>query len=238
MYQLSFCRRLAETIFRPLVLVVYVVLFGLRCWGRNKLPKQGGVLVCGNHQCTMDPIMISLCCDRPPSHLARRTLFTSRLIEWFLRFWGAIPLEREGRGIGGVKEAVRRLQLGDVVCLFPEGTRTSDGEMKPLKAGFCMIARRAGVPILPVGFDGAFQSWPRGQTLPCPGYIHYVVGDLIPVELIESMTDEQLVAELTHRIQSCFHQARAARQKTCVRPTRPMTAQTPTFSNDKVGVHS
>ncbi len=207
----SFVQRLVEFVLRPLVRIAFILVYRVRCTGREHFPQRGGALVCANHQSVMDPVVVALACDRRMNFLARRTLFLGGLVNWFMDFWDAIPLHREGIGFGGIKESARRLNDGELLLMFPEGTRCHDGQVGRIRGGFCTIARRGNVPVIPVGFDGAFDAWPRRRSLPSFGVIHICIGEPISAEQIESFSDDDLIEELDRRIRRCFDQARAAR---------------------------
>jgi len=99
-----------------------------------------------------------------------------------------------------------------LVLLFPEGTRTNDGEVASLKAGFCVLARRAKVPLVPVGIEGAFHAWPRNQKLPRPTRICVKFGMPITADQVRELSDEDLVALLDERIRACQDAARQMRE--------------------------
>ena len=205
---------------RVLARLVGVILFRIRCQGREHFPRAGGALICANHQSFFDPVLVGLACDRRVNYLARESLFHFGPFGWLIRWYDAIPIQREGMGIGGLKESLRRLKQGEMVLIFPEGTRTMDGQVKRLQPGFCALARRAKVPLVPVGIDGAFDAWPRGQSLPGWAVIHLDIGQPLEFEDFETMSDGQLVEELQHRITTCHA---AARQGRCpVSVTRAM----------------
>lgn len=185
-------------------------LFQLRCYGREHLPATGGGLVCVNHQSFFDPILVGLCCDRRLNYLARKTLFEQALFRRLIEFFDAIPIDRDGFGIGGIKETLRRLKQDELVLVFPEGTRTKDGDVGPLKPGFCAIARRGRVPLLPVGLTGAFESLPRNARFPRWSRFGIRFGPPIGPVLIESLDDDQLIAELHRRITDCYESVRAS----------------------------
>src|SRR5690606_4935787 len=105
-----------------------------------------------------------------------------------------------------------RLKRGELVLIFPEGTRTPDGEVQSLKPGICSLARRGRVPLIPVGIDGAYQAWPRWAWLPRPTRIRVVIGNPITIEEIAERDDEQLLALLHERMVECHRQARLARE--------------------------
>src|SRR5207248_3003104 len=142
------------------------VFFGLRVIGVRNLPKRGGVLVVANHQSFFDPVAIG--CGRPRHFhfLARKTLFHNRLFGWFLRRLNCVPIDQEGIGIEGIRNIIARLETGHPVLVFPEGERTHDGPMQPLKAGIALLFKRVKVPIVPVGIVGAYQAWPRWRQYP------------------------------------------------------------------------
>ena len=80
-----------------------------------------------------------------------------------------MPIDRERGGLGGIKTALKILDAGEALLVFPEGTRTNDGRLQPLLPGFCALARRSGATIVPVAINGAFAAMPRGSHFPRPG---------------------------------------------------------------------
>jgi 1-acyl-sn-glycerol-3-phosphate acyltransferase len=191
--------------------LISVWMFGLRVAGRENWPAEGGALVCANHQSHFDPPLVGLTCSRRMNYLARDTLFRVPGLAQLIHFLDAIPIDREGGGLAGLKETLRRLKAGELVLIFPEGTRTHDGEVAPLKPGFIAVARRSRVPLVPVGIDGAYQAWPRTAKLPRPGRLAVVIGEPISAEQVAEFTDEDLLAELEQRILTCHAEARELR---------------------------
>ena len=188
-----------------------VAVFNIRCHAREKVPKTGGGLMLSNHQSNLDPVIIGLASDRRLNYVARKTLFRFPPLRWMMNSVDSIAIDREGTGLEGLKETLKRLKRGEVVLLFPEGTRTPDGEVHRIKPGFCAVARRSGVPIIPVAMDGAFDAWPRKQRFPRRAVIHVQFGDPIEQSEIEKLTDDELVAEVQRRIRQCHAAARTAR---------------------------
>lgn len=188
------------------------MLFGLRLAGSEKFPDQGGALVCSNHQSYFDPILLGALCDRRMNYLARETLFQSRWFGGLIRFYDAIPVKRDGMSISGLKQTLQRLRRGELVLIFPEGTRTEDGEIGQLKSGFCMLARKAGVPLVPVGIAGAYEMWPKGKKLPRLARLCLWAGEPISVESVAELDDDALVRLVDERMRHCFHQANSLRQ--------------------------
>ncbi len=188
-----------------------VCAFNIRCHGREKVPHAGGGLMLSNHQSNLDPVLVGLASDRRLNYVARKSLFKFAPFRWLINSLDAIAIDREGTGLEGLKETLKRLKRGEIVLLFPEGTRTPDGEVHPIKPGFCAVARRAGVPILPVAIDGAWNAWPRQQKFPRRAVVHVQFGDLIEPAEIQRLSDDELTVEVERRIRECHAQARKQR---------------------------
>jgi len=211
MAQRSLFKRTGYTFLQMLSRLGGVLLFRIRCRNRHCVPEEGGALVCSNHQSFFDPVLVGIGSDRRLNYLARKTLFRFGLFRWVIEFLDAIPIDRDGFGLGGIKETLKRLKRGEMVLIFPEGTRTNDGQVSPLKPGFVALARRGKVPLLPVGLDGAYDAWPRESRLPRLAKIQVWIGDPIMPEMIADLSDDELVQELERRIRKCHAQARSAR---------------------------
>ena len=211
MMQKSFLQRWTYCLTQLAVRGIAIILFSLRIFGAENWPREGGALVCSNHQSYFDPVIIGSSCSRRMNYLARESLFRFFLFGWLIRWYDAIPIQREGMGIGGLKETMRRLKRGEMVLIFPEGTRTSDGQLQELKPGFCTVARRSRAAIVPLALDGAYQAWPKEAAWPRLSAVHISVGLPITAEEIGQLSDEELEAELAQRISACFATVRASR---------------------------
>jgi 1-acyl-sn-glycerol-3-phosphate acyltransferase len=212
MAQRSIAKRLWYQCVHTVCRLTSIVVFRLRCRGREHVPRTGGALVLANHQSHLDPALVGLACDRPMNFLARESLFRFAPFGWLIQSLDAIPIDREGVGLAGLKETLRRLKRDELVLIFPEGTRTPDGEIHPFKPGFVALARRAKQPLLPVGLDGAFDSWPRTRKLPRPAIIHMEFGPPLEPAEIERLDDDALVAEIERRVRECHASARRSRR--------------------------
>ncbi|MBI5779873.1 MAG: 1-acyl-sn-glycerol-3-phosphate acyltransferase [Planctomycetes bacterium] len=143
-----------------------IVFFGLRAFGRANIPE-GGAVLASNHQSYFDPALISITLNRPVYFLARKELFEfNRFFGWFIRSLHAIPLERRTFDSTGLRQAIEVLQKGGLLVVFPEGTRTSNGEIGEIRKGVSLLGERANVPLVPTLVDGAYQAWPRRHKLP------------------------------------------------------------------------
>jgi 1-acyl-sn-glycerol-3-phosphate acyltransferase len=194
---------------QTLLLLGGVLLFRIRLRGILHEPVEGPVLVVANHQSHLDPPMIGMFFRRPLNYMARETLFKFPPLGWLIYTLGAIPIDRDGVGLSGMKETLRRLKYGQMVLVFPEGSRTRDGQLGTLKPGFCALARRGGVQLLPVGIAGAYRAWPRTRSFPRAENIQIEVGTPLGPDEIAKLDDKALVAEVRARLGACLAVAEA-----------------------------
>ena len=183
------------TLFQFILRMSCVLVFRFRAFGASRIPSHGGVLLVSNHQSYLDPVILSLAPGRMMSYMARRSLFRNPVFGGFLRAVNAFPVTRSGRDIGALREGIQRLQFGACLIVFPEGTRTSDGEIASLRSGALMMAARAGVPVVPAVVEGAFQAWPKGR-LPKRHSIWVGYGDPIDPRDVRQMKRDALMARI------------------------------------------
>lgn len=136
--------------------------------GVDHMPRTGGFLLLPNHQSILDPFLVQSFCPRPIRSMTKSTQFAVPLVRWILPRIGAFPVRRYRVDPQAVRTALRFLGDGEGVCVYPEGERTWDGSIQPLRRGTLHLALRAGVPVIPVGLNGMFDLWPRWLKIPKP----------------------------------------------------------------------
>lgn len=191
--------------------LIGVTVFDLRCLGREHLCFDGPALILCTHQSHFDPVLVGLINNDRLNYLARRTLFKNRAFGALISLLDAIELDRDRSGIAGLKETMKRLKRGERVLVFPEGTRTSDGKIAPLRPGFISVARRCRVPLIPIAITGAFEVLPRSSTVPRCSPISMAVGPRINEQIVADLNDEELLTMLRARLIELYQQARAVR---------------------------
>ena len=138
-------------------------LFGLRIIGGENLITEGTVLVASNHQSFLDPPLIGNLYKDEMVYLARKTLFTG-ITRWLYTQWNAIPVDQDRPDMASLKTIIRKLKEGHRVLVFPEGERTSDGQLGEAAPGIGLIAVKSGAVIQPVRISGAREALPRGSS--------------------------------------------------------------------------
>jgi len=196
--------------------------FSLRIEGKRNIPRRGPVLLIANHQSFLDPVLVGLATPRQLHFLARQSLFRHWPLALLIRSLNAVPIHHEGLGKEGLKTILEQLRAGRAVVVFPEGTRTPDGAVHPLRAGVQLLIKRVQAPIVPVGIAGAFDAYPR--TAPYPKFspiflpatkatIAVSVGKPLDPARYATMPREQALKELFDKIQEMELKAERLRRK-------------------------
>ncbi len=177
-----------------------VLLFRFRCLGRENIPGDGSGLILSTHQSHFDPVLLGISFNERLNYLARRTLFKNRLFGTVISLLDAIELDRDRSGLAGLKETLRRLKRGEKVLIFPEGTRSADGKMAPLKPGFISVARRSKAQVIPVAIAGAYDALPRGAKVPIRNALKIKVGVPIAFSELEALSERQMLELIEQRM--------------------------------------
>lgn len=187
--------------------VCFAAFFGVRATGRRNVPESGPALLISNHLSYIDVFLLGLLLPRPLNYVARSTLFVPGLSA-LIRSVGGFAIQRDGLGASGMKETIRRLRNGGIVVLFPEGTRSRDGDLGEIKAGIAVLASRAKVAVIPTGIAGTFESWSRSRPIPVPHPLRVHYGPPISPEQLAALEPDAAVALIRDRL---LESQRAAR---------------------------
>jgi cytidylate kinase len=134
------------------------------------LPRSGPLIVAANHASSADPPLIGAFLNqilgRPLNWLGKRELVEFSLTGWAFRMAGIHPVDRDAADLEAFRTAMRILESGHVLAVFPEGTRSRDGALQRVREGVGMLALRSGAPVLPVAVIDSDVLWPRGRMFP------------------------------------------------------------------------
>ncbi len=195
------CKIFCKTFFRP----------HPEC--RENVPDCGPLVLICNHQSFLDPVFCGIFVKRPLYYLARDTLFRG-LFGKLLVSIQTIPVKRGEADMAAMRTVISKLKQGNGVCLFPEGTRTSDGKITAFKPGFGLLCRRGNASVVPVLIDGAFETWPRHKKLFSPGgHIVICYGKCIPASEVKKMDDRELAKLLTDTLRKMQNDCRIKQGK-------------------------
>ncbi len=130
------------------------IYFRMTRVGLEHIPRRGPVIIAANHRSFLDPFVIATMARRPMYYVAKKELFANRLQAWFLNALGAFPVDRGASDTESIATAKAILARGDIVLIFPEGTRIRPGSLGRPKRGVGRLALETGVPVVPIAVIG------------------------------------------------------------------------------------
>ena len=136
------------------------LLHRIKIEGRENVPDDACLIV-GNHASFLDPTTIGWAVAREIFYLGRKDLFKPPVLSWLLPMCNVLPVDRDSADISGMRTIIKKLKSGSSVLVFPEGTRTADGELQPAEPGAGLLAVKAGVRVLPTRVFGTFDALSR-----------------------------------------------------------------------------
>ncbi|GGD85730.1 1-acyl-sn-glycerol-3-phosphate acyltransferase [Microbacterium murale] len=184
------------------VVIGPVVKAIFRPWivGRSNVPKHGAAILASNHLSVSDSVFLPLLIDRPMSFLAKSDYFTGRGLKgwatkYFMKATGQIPIDRSG---GKASEAslntgLQVLGRGDVLGIYPEGTRSPDGKLYRGRTGIARMALEARVPVIPVVMVDTDTAMPIGRTVPRIVRVGIVIGEPLDFSRYEGMENDRYI---------------------------------------------
>ena len=162
--------RIIKAVLRPFILLTHPCTVV----GKEKIPAEGRVILCCNHLSNWDPILLLLAQPHRIAFMAKEELFRFKPLGWFLsHIFGVFPVARGKGDTGALDAGVKAIDNGDIMGIFPEGTRSRDGRLMRFKSGAALIALRAGASVLPCGINRRPKAFRR---------VTITVGDLMTPE--------------------------------------------------------
>ena len=155
------------------------LFFSFRVLHRERLIQEGPVILAMNHQSYLDPPFAGSACNRDIYYLARKSLLKNKFFGWLLPKLNVIPVDQEGGDRSALKALIRILRAGHCALVFPEGSRTLDGNLQPALPGVGFVIAKTLAPVVPMRIFGAHEALPRGAGKLRLHPIAIVIGDPI-----------------------------------------------------------
>ena len=161
---MNFTYQIGWTFYR----LLFSTYFRWRVFHPERVPVSGPVILASNHASFLDPPLVGSGVKRALNYLARATLFRYPGVGAILRQVQAVPVDRDGGGAAGLRAILDRLLAGGAIVLFPEGTRTHDGQLQPARSGIGLTVIKSNAPVVPVRIWGTFEAFGRHVRFPRP----------------------------------------------------------------------
>lgn len=144
------------------------VYFRHRTHGLHHVPRESGAILATNHASFLDPLAAGADLPRPFFSMAKQSLHDIPLFGSFIRTFHSFPVRRGGFDRRALRKAVEIVKQGNILLMFPEGTRTLDGELRKARPGVGMIALESRCPVVPAYIHGTYEAMGKGTFFPRP----------------------------------------------------------------------
>src|SRR2546423_12578719 len=192
---------LVYLIARAILQPFFRIYFRMRRIGREHIPAKGPVIVAANHRSFLDPFVIATMARRPMHYVAKKELFRRRWQAWILSALGAFPVDRGASDAEMIETAKEILAQGEIVLIFPEGTRIRPGSLGEPKRGVGRLALESGAPVVPVAVIGT-EDVRRGWRIR-PRKVRIRAGRPLRYPTVERCSPT-LAGAVTERIWACI----------------------------------
>ncbi|URN94143.1 MAG: 1-acyl-sn-glycerol-3-phosphate acyltransferase [Candidatus Pristimantibacillus lignocellulolyticus] len=177
-------------IFRAILRFIYRILFRINAVGTENIPAEGAVIIATNHTSLLDPPAVGILIKRQVRFMAKEELFKIPVLGMLIRSFGAYPVKRGGVSIDAIKSSINLLKTGDVMGVFPEGTRKKGDDGTGAKKGTAMIALRSKATVIPAAIVGDYRLFRKTTiTYGKPVDIHNVTAT-DDIDQYEAVTNE------------------------------------------------
>jgi len=186
------------------------LFFSFRVLHPERMVEEGPLILASNHQSYFDPPLVGICSRRAVYYLARKTLLQIPLLGKLLPHINVILVDRDGNDMSALKSVIRAVKSGNAVVLFPEGTRSADGNLQEAKAGLGLVIAKTRAPVQPVRIFGSYEAFPKGSdkislapiTVVLGETIHFTDADLNPS--LHGDDERALYQSLSDRVMSAI----------------------------------
>ena len=190
------------------------LLGGWRVVGQDNVPETGGAVIAPNHVSYLDPPAVGSGLPRRTYSFAKKELFDIPIFGWILRKCYAFPVDREISDIAAFRHAIRLLQAGELLLVFPEGGRSADGKLEQGRGGAALIASRAEVPLIPCSLCGTDDVLPHGAWFLHTGLVQVSFGPPIALgQYGNHRLNKTQLQEVTAQLMASIAELRAEQEQ-------------------------
>lgn len=141
--------------------LIGIVLYRVKIEGKENIPDTGSYILCGNHVHALDAVLIVVTAKRKIRFMAKEELYKNKFIAFLGKIFEVIPVKRGAADLDAIKESMKALRNGDILGIFPEGTRNGMSKNTSIKAGAAFMALKTNTPVIPVGIQGTFKPFSK-----------------------------------------------------------------------------
>lgn len=148
-------------ILKPFLHFVALILYRVKKVGEENVPENGSFILCGNHVHALDAPAIVVTAKRKIRFMAKEELFNNKFIVFLAKVFEVIPVKRGTADLDAIKTSMKAIKEGDILGIFPEGTRNGMAKNESIKEGAAFMALKTNTPVIPVGVQGSFKPFTK-----------------------------------------------------------------------------
>lgn len=180
------------------------VCFSFQAIHAERIPKSGPMILAMNHQSYLDPPLAGICSDRPIFYLARKTLMKWPILGPLFPQMNVVPVDQDRADMSALKTVIKIIKQGEGTIIFPEGSRSPDGNLLPAQPGLGLVIAKTLAPVIPMRIFGAHEAFPRGGrphlhpiTLVVGEPMHFTEADVAgPAREVYQRLSDQVMARI------------------------------------------
>jgi 1-acyl-sn-glycerol-3-phosphate acyltransferase len=178
----------------------------MKSTGSENVPRKGGIILAPNHVSYIDPPAVGCgLTARPVRFMAKIELFKIPVLGFLIKAVGAFPVKQSTADRAALRKALDLLEQGQVVCIFPEGTRSLDGKLMKAQAGIGMVALRSRAPVVPVALVGTRKLLPPHSFFFHFSRVRIIYGEPLTFDdLYERGMDREAIEQVGERVMAAI----------------------------------
>ena len=157
----DFFRNILKAVVKGAIYLYCKIIYRMEIIGKENIPKEGPLIICGNHRSFLDPPLIEVTCGRDARFLAKEELTKNKFLAFLGFIFDVILVKRDSKEVKALKDSLKTLKDGKCLALFPEGTRNGLAKGEKVKDGAAFFAVRTGAKVLPVGISGGERPFKK-----------------------------------------------------------------------------
>ena len=151
--------------FRNLLKPFIMFLYQVKIEGKEHIPTDSSAILAPNHRSKWDPLWVAFITNREIAFLAKEELFHNKIIGFLLKKCHVIPIKRNTGDMAAIRTCIRSLKKGELLWIFPEGTRVKNVKESEPKEGVALLASKAGAPIIPISISADYRMFGKNKVV-------------------------------------------------------------------------
>ena len=180
-----------------IVRIIFKIIYRIKITEIGKIPEKGEVILSANHTHIFDPICLAILTNRQIFFVAKNNLFKNKFFAKILSTLGVIPIDRENTDIKAIKSCFKVLRKGNILGIFPEGTRVKNVDIKNMKKGVALIAIKNNTNIIPIHIDATYKIFSK---------INIKIYEKISMDKFENMDESEAIDKITENLFNSIYQ--------------------------------